>query len=54
MIFGVGQFRQPSAPLDQHHADLVLRACAEAEPNRHQDFESLLLATQSGRESASA
>jgi hypothetical protein len=39
-----GLIAQPRGPLDQHHADIIRRAGAEAEPNRHKDFEPITFA----------
>src|ERR1700757_1041466 len=35
---------QPRGPLEQHHADVIRRAGAETEPNRHKDFEPITFA----------
>jgi hypothetical protein len=39
-----GLIAQPRGPLDQHHADVIRRAGAETEPNRHKDFEPITFA----------
>lgn len=39
-----GLIVQPRGPFDQHHADVIRRAGAETEPNRHKDFEPITFA----------
>jgi hypothetical protein len=39
-----GLIAQPRGPLEQHHADVIRRAGAETEPNRHKDFEPITFA----------